>query len=86
MDIDNIENGYVPPYQDGVKVNVMMHKRVWIKTLDDVSIGMEATVCYGKDYWKLVDKSLMLKSDRNLGDDGGRENKVCVFMSVFVKR
>jgi hypothetical protein len=63
----------------------MMHKRVWIRTLQVVPIGMEATVSYGNDYWKLVEKALLLKTDSNLGGDGGQIKNVCVFMCVYVK-
>jgi hypothetical protein len=33
-----------------------MGKRVWIKTEEAFPIGMEATVSYGNDYWRLVGK------------------------------
>ena len=53
---DNIAQGYQPPYQDGPKCTATMGKRVWIKTLEAFPIGTEATVSYGHDYWRLVDK------------------------------
>jgi len=53
---DNIAQGYQPPYQDGTKCTATMGKRVWIKTLEAFPIGTEATVSYGHDYWRLVDK------------------------------
>ena len=58
-DKDNIERGYVPPYQDGPKVTPTMHKRVWIRTLTRIRIGMETTVSYGQDYWRLAELALV---------------------------
>lgn len=84
-DMDTIQKGYVPPYQIERKKTLTMHRRVWVKTSQEVGIGMEATVPYGKDYWKAVEKALLLTTHNNLGGDGGQEKLVCVFSCVYVK-